>query len=167
MPKLRRSFDDVPMPVLLRHARMAYASAMRTALAEAGYDDIPKNGLYVIGGLALQAGGHPLGQLIEELRISKQAAGQLVDTLVTRGYLERNVDTQDRRKLTIGLTERGRAAAKVLTAASATVDVELLSRVGPKEVERARRALFVLVDIGRKLDTQDDHRRSTSREGST
>jgi DNA-binding MarR family transcriptional regulator len=155
MTKPRRSSEDISMPVLLRHARTAYGSTMRTALAEAGYDDIPKNGLYVIGGLALHGRTHPLSQLIEELRLSKQAAGQLVDTLVTRGYLERDVDSEDRRRLTIGLTERGRAAAKVLAAAGTTVDAELLSRVGPKDLERTRRTLLVLVDMGRKLAAQD------------
>jgi hypothetical protein len=52
--------------------------------------------------------------------------------------------------LTIGLTERGRAAVKVLAVAGVTVDNELMARVGPKDIERARRVLFVLVDIGRK-----------------
>ena len=46
------SDDDIVMPALLRHARATYGLAMRRALARAGYDDIPKNGLYVIGGLA-------------------------------------------------------------------------------------------------------------------
>jgi hypothetical protein len=63
---------------------------------------------------------------------------------------KREVDGEDRRRLTIGLTERGRAAAKLLAAAGATVDNELTSRVGPMDIERARRILFVLVDIGRK-----------------
>jgi DNA-binding MarR family transcriptional regulator len=76
----------------------------RTALDAAGDDDIPKNGLYVIGGLARETGGHPLSQVIEELQLSKQAAGQLVDILVMRGYLKREVDSEDRRRLTIGLT---------------------------------------------------------------
>lgn len=48
------------------------------------FDDIPANGPYVIGGLAL-GGEVPLSRLIQELRISKQAAGQLVDALVLRG----------------------------------------------------------------------------------
>ena len=48
-------YDDIVMPALLRHARNTYGSVMRQALAEAGYDDIPGNGLYVIGGLALGA----------------------------------------------------------------------------------------------------------------
>jgi hypothetical protein len=49
-------YDEIVMSALLRHARYTYGIAMRRALAEAGYDDIPKNGLYVIGGLALGAG---------------------------------------------------------------------------------------------------------------
>jgi DNA-binding MarR family transcriptional regulator len=142
---------EVSMPVLLRHARLAYAAAMRKALDAAGFADLPKNGLYVIGGLAHAAAARPLSRLIEELRLSKQAAGQLVDTLVMRDYLEREVDDEDRRRLTIGLTQRGRAAAAVLAAAGATVDEELRSRIDPKDLERARRTLCALVDIGREM----------------
>ena len=60
------------------------------------------------------------------------------------------MDRGYRRKLAIALTERGRAAAKVVAAAGATIDDELLSQVGPKDVERTRRTLSVLIDIGRK-----------------
>lgn len=144
------------MPVLLRHARNAYASAMRTALDDAGYDDIPNNGLYVIGGLARQKGGRPLSQLIDELRVSKQVAGQLVDALVIRGYLQRDVDPADRRRLTISLTDRGRAAAKVLGAARAAIDASLIARAGVKEIARARRVLGILVDIDNELGSRED-----------
>jgi DNA-binding MarR family transcriptional regulator len=149
-------YDDIVMPALLRHARNTYGSAMRQALAEAGYDDIPGNGLYVIGGLALGAGGIPLGQLVRELRVSKQAAGQLVDTLVLRGYLERTMDNDDRRKLTVTLTERGRAAAAVQAEARQKIDAELLTRVGQDDVSRARRTLAALIEIGRNRGAIDD-----------
>ena len=144
--------NDVSLPVLLRHAHRTYGSAMRLALAAAGYDDIPKNGLYVIGGLESRGGGHPLSQLIGQLGISKQAAGQLVDALVIRGYLKRDIDSEDRRKLTVGLTARGRAAAKAQAAAIAEVDAELLAGVGAKDVGRLRRMLSALIDIGRTRD---------------
>jgi len=62
---------------------------------------------------------------------------------------QREVDIEDRRRLTIGLTERGPAAAEVLAAAGGTVDDELMSRVRTKYIERARRVLFELVDVGR------------------
>lgn len=144
-------FEEVALPVLLRHGRTAYGAAMRRALDEAGYDDIPGNGLYLIGGLALGREDIPLGQLIKELRISKQAAGQLVDTLVTRGYLERAADKDDRRKLTVSLTERGRAAAAAQKAGREKVDAELLASVGEDDILRTRRTLAVLCDIGRQM----------------
>lgn len=151
-------YEEAALPVLLRHGRNTYGAAMRKALDTAGYDDIPGNGLYVIGGLAFGAPEIPLGQLIKELRISKQAAGQLVDTLVTRGYLERSIDKEDRRKLTVTLTERGRAAAATQAAAREKIDAELQASVGQDDILRTRRTLAVLIDIGRQQECdQDEH----------
>jgi DNA-binding MarR family transcriptional regulator len=147
---------QIPLPTLLRHARTAYGLAMRKALATAGYDDIPKNGLYVIGGLALGAGDVPLAVLIRDLRISKQAAGQLVDTLANRGYLARNVDEQDRRRLVVTLTDRGRTAAATQAAARERVDAELLARVGPECVRQARLALVALTQMAGWDEIQTD-----------
>jgi DNA-binding MarR family transcriptional regulator len=149
-------YENVVLPALLRHARTTYGAAMRRALDEAGYDDIPGNGLYVIGGLALGTPDLPLGDLIRQLRISKQAAGQLVDTLVTRGYLERSVDKDDRRKLTVTLTERGKAAAAIQGEARNKVDAELLASVGDEDVKRTRRTLAALIDIGRDGAGRED-----------
>lgn len=137
---------QVALPALLRHARHTYGAAMRAALTERGYDDIPANGLYVIGALAL--GEAPLSQIIRELRVSKQAAGQLVDALVLRGYLDRQVDPQDRRRLTVTLTERGRAAAETQITARETIDAELEARMGAQKVLHAREVLATLIDIG-------------------
>lgn len=137
----------IPLPALLRHARAGYGSAMRRALEDAGYGDIPKNGLYVIGGLALGAGDTPLAALIRDLRISKQAAGQLVDALVSRGYLSRAVDEQDRRRLVVTLTERGRTAAAIQASARERVDAALLAKVGPQVVEHTRLALAALAEM--------------------
>jgi DNA-binding MarR family transcriptional regulator len=149
-------YETVVMPALLRHARAVYGAAMHRALADAGCDDVPKNGLYIIGGLALGAGGAPLGHLARELGVSKQAAGQLVDTLVLRGYLERAVDADDRRKLSVTLTERGRLAASVQSAARARIDAELLERVGADPVAQTRRTLAALIETGRTTE-MDEH----------
>jgi DNA-binding MarR family transcriptional regulator len=145
-------FEVVVFPALLRHARVTYGMAMRRALAEAGFDDMPKNGMYIIGGMALETGEIPLGQLIKELRVSKQAAGQLVDTLVLRGYLKREEDEEDRRKSNLTLTKRGRAAAAVQTAARKKIDAELIERVGHEDILRARRTLAALIDMGHEAE---------------
>lgn len=141
-------YEQMPFPAMLRHARNTYGRAMRGALEAAGYDDIPGNGLYIIGGLALEDRDIPLRNLVKELGISKQGAGQLVDTLVMRGYLSRTVDENDRRQLIVALTERGRAAAEVQRAAREAIDAELAERAGADDVEAARRTLACLMVMG-------------------
>jgi DNA-binding MarR family transcriptional regulator len=152
MSSSRSWADNVVLPALLRHARTTYGQAMRQALEKAGFGDIPKNGLYVLGGLAMGAGDAPLGVLVRELAVSKQAAGHLVDALVSGGYVVRAVDDEDRRRLTVTLTERGRAAAATQAAAREKIDAELIARVGEEDVARARRVLAALVEIGRRTE---------------
>lgn len=145
-------YEIVSMPALLRHARGTYGNAMRAALEAEGYDDIPKSGLYVIGALALGGEDVQLSAVIADIGLSKQAAGQLVDTLVTRGYLERRVDPQDRRRLVVTLTERGRAAAKVQQGARDRIDARLAARTSEQGVSALRRMLAAVIGIGRHPD---------------
>lgn len=133
------------MPALLRGARGSYGRRIAQALAAAGMDDVPRNGPFVLGGLA--RGDTPLSDIVRDLGASKQAAGQLVDTLAGRGYLERSVDAADRRRLTISLTERGVAAARIVRTTIAAVDSELAARVGHQQIVHAREALAALVEM--------------------
>ncbi len=138
--------EDVPLPALLRGAHRTYGEAVRQAVRDAGFDDLPKNGPYVIGAVA--RAGLPLSRIIAQLGLSKQAAGQLVDALVSRGYLDREVDSADRRRLTISLTSRGAKAAAITRRAIEQVDAEVAGRAGRKNMEVMRRTLAVVMDIG-------------------
>lgn len=137
--------QDIALPALMRSARRTYGDAIRAALAGIGCDDIPKNGIFVIGAIARS--GAPLARIIDHLGVSKQAAGQLVDTLVVRGYLEREVDAQDRRRLTVRLSERGRAAAAASRAAIERVDARLAQQVPREWIDHARATLLVLGEL--------------------
>ena len=86
-----------------------------------------------------RSGGASLSLIIQGLGVSKQAAGQLVDTLVVRGYVTRAADPADRRRLTLTLTERGLGAAAAIRSAVEQVDADLDRRVGPEYVARAGR----------------------------
>lgn len=152
MPEATLWYENAVIPALLRHARTNYGAAMRRALDDAGYDDIPGNGLYLIGGLALGAGSVPLGKLIRDLRISKQVAGQLVDALVTRGCLQRATSVEDRSDLTITLTKRDAAAAAVQARAREHIDQELLSAAGQADIAAMRRVLGALIELGRSRE---------------
>jgi DNA-binding MarR family transcriptional regulator len=148
-------YDTVVFPALLRWARGTYGDVMHKALGEAGCDDVPPNGMYVIGGLALGAGDVPLSVLVQQLKLSKQAAGQLVDTLVLRGYLKRETDEADRRRFTVSLTERGKHAAEVQRAAREKLEAELERRVGASAIAGARKTLGALIEMGKAQ--KDDH----------
>ncbi|MGO9872208.1 MAG: MarR family winged helix-turn-helix transcriptional regulator [Acidimicrobiia bacterium] len=137
------SLGEVAFPALLRAAWRTYASMTQQALAEAGFDDVPRNGSYVLAAIARS--GAALGEVIKQLGVSKQAAGHLVDTLVTRGYLDRAVNPDDRRRLTITLTVRGLAAAKVIGAAVDRVDRQLVALVGAESVAHTRATLASLI----------------------
>ena len=137
-------FDLLGMPALLRGAWRTYAAAVSVGLAEAGFDDVPRDGSYVISGIARS--GAPLSEVIKGLGVSKQSAGQLVDSLVVRGYLERTVDPEDRRRLTVSLTDRGRGAAAAIRAAVERVDRDLVDEVGSEAVAHTRTALAFLIE---------------------
>jgi DNA-binding MarR family transcriptional regulator len=140
--------DEMGLPALLRAARRTYGLTVRAALADGGCDDMPRNGSYVVGAIART--GAPLGRIISQLGVSKQAAGALVDTLVTRGYLDRSVDPDDRRRLTVTLTERGLAAADIVRAVVEQVDSELEARVGSEHVAHTRATLAALIEVGHR-----------------
>jgi DNA-binding MarR family transcriptional regulator len=141
----RAADEPIVFAALLRAARFAYGNAIRESLLEAGLDDIPKNGIFVIG--AISRTGAPLAEIIDSLGVSKQSAGQIVDTLALRGYIERKVDPGDRRRLTVTLTARGRAAAATARAAVERIDAALLKKVGREHVAHTRATLHALIEL--------------------
>ncbi len=142
---------EVPIPALLRAARGAYGGAVRRRLAEGGFDDLPANGPYVLGGMANQ--GANAGALVRQLGVSKQAASQLIDTLVLRGYLTRQIDAEDRRRMVIELTDRGRSAAAAVRAGVEDVDEELVSLLSPKALDGLYAGLVALTDIRERAES--------------
>jgi DNA-binding MarR family transcriptional regulator len=133
---------QLPLAALLRLARNTLARRIRQALEEAGYDDLPANGPYVIA--ATSVAGVPLAAIIDHLGLSKQASGHLVDLLVLRGYLDRQVDPDDRRRLIVSATLRGTDAALVIGKAADDLEARLAVSVGAADLDATRRTLACL-----------------------
>lgn len=148
------SLDTAPLPALLRWSRNIYGHAIHEALAQFGYDDIPRNGIYVIA--AIGRANIPLSRIIRELNVSKQAAGQLVDTLVLRGYLRREVDTEDRRRLVLTLSESGRHAADISTRVVNDIEKLLAEKVGSKALAVTRKTLAALGELSRQYPGKEE-----------
>jgi DNA-binding MarR family transcriptional regulator len=148
--------DDVGIPALLRAARGAYGHAISVRLAAAGFDDVPRNGSYVLGGIVNHGG--QAADLVRQLGVSKQAASQLIDTLVIRGYLQRAPHPDDGRRITISATECGKAAAAAIRSGVLSVDEQLATVISPAELAGMRAGLVALCDI---RDQAEDHARGS------
>jgi len=134
----------------MRAAQSTYASAVERAQAGVGCDDLPSSGGYLIS--AMNWSGASLEAVLRWMGVSKQAVSQSVDLLVLRGYLRRAEDPQDRRKVNLVLTPRGRAAASAAKSAIKAVDVAARARVGAGLFTNTRTTLIALMEMGRRPD---------------
>jgi DNA-binding MarR family transcriptional regulator len=133
--------EDVPLPQLLRETRDAYREVIGRALADTGCDDLPRNAVFVLTGLdhsAPEPAFSPQASVVASLGMSKQAASQLIDTLVLRGYLERRIDPDDRRRMGVRLTARGRTAAIAIDTAIDAIEAELARLITADELHGLR-----------------------------
>jgi DNA-binding MarR family transcriptional regulator len=148
-----RWYEDLVLPVLLGAGRMTYGQAIRKGYADAGFDDIPKMGPRLLGGIQ-RFGGEvgSVGKIAKDFGVSKQAASQLVDALVVRGYLERRTDEGDRRLLVLELTDTGREAAEIGWEASDRLDRRLEEAVGAEAVAQMRATVGALVGLREESD---------------
>ena len=132
-------------PTLMRAARGAYAQSIRAQLHAIGVDDLPRNGAFILAGIDTSGGPRP--DLPAGLGVSKQAVSQLIDTLVSRGYLTRGPDPGDRRRISLELTGRGQEVVAAVQHGVDDVDHRLLERVPAAQVEAMRTVLATLAEI--------------------
>jgi DNA-binding MarR family transcriptional regulator/catechol 2,3-dioxygenase-like lactoylglutathione lyase family enzyme len=136
---------DYSTPTLMRAARGAYAQSIRARLHAIGVDDLPRNGVFVLAGI--DPTGGPRQDLPTGLGVSKQAVSQVIDVLVNRGYLTRNPDPGDRRRISLELTGRGQEVVDAALHGVEDVDQRLLERVSADQVEAMRVVLATLAEI--------------------
>jgi DNA-binding MarR family transcriptional regulator len=85
--------------------------------------------------------GMRLTKLAELASITKQSAGEIVDDLVARGYVQRIPDPEDRRAKLICLTERGEEAQAHGFGLFAEVEKRWVERYGREKIEALRATL--------------------------
>ena len=135
--------DTLSVPSLLRAARRSYSQAVAVRLEGAGFDDLPRDGGYLLQALAAEGVASPC-QLSRDTSVTRQAGSQLIDTLLRRGYVRRWNHPQDGRRTVVELTDRGRAAAELVRAAVAGVEAGLAELLTPTEQAGFRAGLLAL-----------------------
>jgi DNA-binding MarR family transcriptional regulator/catechol 2,3-dioxygenase-like lactoylglutathione lyase family enzyme len=137
--------SQLPTPTLMRSARGAYAQSIRQQLHAVGINDLPRNGVFILAGV--DASGGPRRDLPSELGVTQQAVSQLIDVLVNRGYLDRYPDTNDRRRIGLELTDRGREVVDAAARGVEAVDRRLEEQFSHVQIDAMRAVLLALTEI--------------------
>jgi DNA-binding MarR family transcriptional regulator len=83
-----------------------------------------------------------IGDLAARLEVGNATAGQLVDRMVKRGWLERSPSPNDRRSQLVAPNRKARAALRKLHPRRAALEDEVLQDLSPDE----RQLLLVLLE---------------------
>lgn len=131
---------------LVGGAYRRYINELRAELAAEGFEDLPAGGARALVILARRE--HRPSAVADHLKISRQAASQLIDVLVERGYCGRSTDQADRRRLVLVLTDRGREAAGAIRRLALGREQLLEEAMGSEAVAVVRAALGTLAGAG-------------------
>jgi DNA-binding MarR family transcriptional regulator len=152
-PATRRGKSDTGLPAasdplalswLLRRSVRRYASPVSGALQAGGFGDLPQRGVWAVSALAQAEPGLSGRDLVTRMGISKQAVSQLIETLVTLGYVARRPAADDRRRTLLHLTTRGRGAAQLIDATVADMEAAMADTIGRERLLELHRALTEL-----------------------
>ena len=132
---------------LLRTAYNALSAAIYRAVAQAAGAGLrPAHG-NALEMLAIEDGLR-LTDIAAQAGMTTQSMGELVDDLVSKGYLRRQEDPADRRAKRIYLTDKGRQAADAGHAATRTAEQQLQAALGPRQYQQLRRNLVAIAHLG-------------------
>lgn len=129
----------MPLHGLLEFAYDAVIAEFREELEQSEFSDIR-----LVHGCVfryMKERGLRLTEIAERGNMTKQSAGEVVDDLVARGYVERVPDPDDRRAKLVRLTERGEAAQSAGFRLLAEIEKRWGERYGAERIADLRATL--------------------------
>ena len=123
--------------------------AVHAGVRERGFADVrPAHGFAFA---RISAGDATTADVAEHLGVSKQAASQLIEQLVQRGYVDRVADRRDGRARVLRLTERGWACTRAAEDAADDAIGQWRAQLTPTAFEAVRAGLATVVRPGQWL----------------
>lgn len=144
--------DDLQdLPVLLLSAARALVDGIDAGVRANGFTDLrPAHGFAFV---RLSGTGATVSELAEHLEITKQAASQMADELVRKGYVERLPHPADARARLLVLTAKGIACTRAADAAAESTLRPWAETLEPGQLAALRAALGRLATPGRVRPT--------------
>ncbi|WP_036494188.1 MarR family winged helix-turn-helix transcriptional regulator [Nocardia sp. BMG111209] len=135
------------LPLILLAAAAEVTDAIHAGVTAAGFTDLrPTHGFVFV---RMAPDGATVGEIADHLGVTKQAASQLVEELVTKGYATRNPHPRDARARLITLTDRGWAVTRAAEAAADAFAARWAAVLGGPAVAETRDRLARVVRPGR------------------
>lgn len=94
-------------------------------------------------------------ELQQRLHISKPAVSQILNSLEKKGYVVRNIDAADRRRVAVHPTDNGRRALEQALSQYTEAMEAFISRFGEDNVEQLARQLDLLCEVYEELRRED------------
>jgi len=143
--------DLLDLPVLLLNAARTLVDGIDAGVRARGFADVrPAHGFAFV---RISGDGATVGQLAEHLDVTKQAASQMVEELVTKGYVERRPHPDDARARLIVLTPKGWACTRAAEEAATDLLRPWADALGPERLAALRGDLSRLATPGRVRPT--------------
>lgn len=137
---------DPSTPTLLRTAYNIVSAAIYRAISQAGATDMrPAHG-NAMEMLSIQDGLR-LTDIAAQAGMAPQSMGEIVDDLVSKGYLARRQDPSDRRAKRIYLTQKGREIAQASRIALLEVERRISESLGTDNYRDMRRTLAAIPEM--------------------
>lgn len=135
--------DGRDLPVLVLQAAAQVVDHVQRAVEARGFADVrPAHGFAFA---RISAGDATVMEVAAHLGVTKQAASQLVQHLVTRGYVAREPDPRDGRARLLRLTERGLACTQAADQAARDLAQSWQQQVGSEAMNDVRQKLGSVV----------------------
>jgi DNA-binding MarR family transcriptional regulator len=110
----------------------ALVDGIHAGVVARGFDDIrPTHGFAFV---LLSHGGATVSELAGHLGVTKQAASQLVDELVSKGYVQRQAHPEDARARLVVLSRKGWNCTRAAEAAAADLIHDWTKTLGAQRI---------------------------------
>jgi len=138
--------NGLALAVATLSAGSALIDGIQSGLAARGFDDVrPAHGFAFV---RISAGGATAREIGDHLGVTKQAASQLVDDLLAKGYVRREPHPTDARARLITLTDRGWACTRAAEQAAEDVVRTWTATLGQRRVSALLADLTRVAPLG-------------------
>lgn len=148
----------MPSKIIQNWMRMSIRMKKLKSDNPEGYD-LRMNELWALSKIEHAAdgrGGICNTDIQEELQVTKSAVSQMLDSLVEKGYVERKLDSNDRRRMCVTITPSGKEILKRFNLRANRLAEEVSVRMGEQKVQQMFDLLNEFIDTYQEVQKEQE-----------